>query len=523
MSNQKNNEFAGEILSAEITRKGIYELGKVDRVPPSVGIFDAPTRCFIVNQEWWSHIAGMVHLLADVVSWKDATDEDYFAIREILRFMQGMECMDFSLRQNPADSCILQQTTDGGETWTDVFDFSLCATIQDKTYQVQIQNSVTYVQPTFQEIYNSYTTNYAGTPESVHPNLDDPTGDSAAHRAAYCNALWTLVNTACDTAISFYNETVNATQSEINLYLGITGFILTAIALAAAVPTAGASLAGLAAVSGLWAAGIGLGATLGNALVDFWQQHTIDQFQDEQAKEDVVCYLFDALPPGDNTLEAMRSAVSGVITGDPNGQAILDFLEILLEHDSTYAAFLEKWSNNKEYAEAGIELYCPCLTGYILWEWDFRTMGQGDFYLDPAVDTTPPGEFQAGVGWVGTGDPSHPRLRIAMPFNPNWHIRAVGAQVDWTFLTHGGARAWAFRPTQGSITGQSVLNLSNGVQYQWCRNSLNSTGFNEMALDAFVSNGAGHVIIEKIAIIFDADKAKIDAASRFTEDLNMCD
>jgi hypothetical protein len=69
--------FSGELLPPEAIRKGIYELGKVDRVPPAVGIFDNPTRCFVVNQEWWSHIAGMVHLLADVVSWKDADDESY--------------------------------------------------------------------------------------------------------------------------------------------------------------------------------------------------------------------------------------------------------------------------------------------------------------------------------------------------------------------------------------------------------------------------------------------------------------
>lgn len=84
--------FAGELLPPEAIRKGVYDLGKVDRTPPEVGIFDAPTRCFVVNQEWWAHIAGMVHLLADVVSWKDADDESYFAIQAILKFMQGVDC-----------------------------------------------------------------------------------------------------------------------------------------------------------------------------------------------------------------------------------------------------------------------------------------------------------------------------------------------------------------------------------------------------------------------------------------------
>src|SRR5215211_794490 len=263
----------------EFSKKLEIELGATNWLVPETGIFDEPVRCHKINLEWSPIVMGLVSLLTDVGSWQDAENEDYAPIKQIQKFLQGSECdvTDYRLRQKPDDNCILQQSIDAGATWTDVFDFSLCVTIQDKSYQVQIQNSVTYVQPTFQEIYNSYTTNYTSTPESVHDNLSDPSGDSAALRAGYCNALWELVNTACDTAVSFYTENINEQQSQINLGIGIAAFLLTAISLAAAIPTAGASLAGLAGVAPIWAAGIGLGAVLGNALVDFWQSHTIDQ------------------------------------------------------------------------------------------------------------------------------------------------------------------------------------------------------------------------------------------------------
>jgi len=129
----------------------------VERIPPAVGIFDSPTRCFVVNQEWWSHIAGMVHLLADVVSWKEADDESYFAITEILKFMQGMECMDFQLRQDPTDSCKLQQSLDGGTSWTDVFDFALCQVINPALNQTTISNTYNSTLNQFQNnVYNNY-------------------------------------------------------------------------------------------------------------------------------------------------------------------------------------------------------------------------------------------------------------------------------------------------------------------------------------------------------------------------------
>lgn len=68
------------------------QIGLTERVPPEVGIFDEPTRCFKVNHEWWSIIAGMVSWLTDPIAWQNATDETYIAIQEIRKFMLGSEC-----------------------------------------------------------------------------------------------------------------------------------------------------------------------------------------------------------------------------------------------------------------------------------------------------------------------------------------------------------------------------------------------------------------------------------------------
>jgi hypothetical protein len=516
MSNDKDNEYSGEFLSADVARKQIIEIGNINRVPPEVGIFDDPIRCFKINQQWWSIVAGMVHWLADVAAWQDAEDDSYFAIKAIQQFMQGVECAAGSepmLRQNPDDSCILQQSLDNGETWTDVFDFSLCATIQDKSYQVQIQNEVTYVQPTFQEIYNSYTTNYAGTPESVYPDLADPAGDDAPWRSAYCNALWELVNTACDTAVSFYTENINATQSQVNLGIGIAAFLLTAISLAGAIPTAGASLAGLAAVAPLWAAGIGLGAALGNALVDFWQNHTIDQFQDTNARENVVCYLFDAIPPESNTLDEMRLRVSTVLTGDTNGQAILDFLGLLLNHDSTYAAFLEKWNNNKEFAEAGIDLYCPCYEP----EWRIKvydfTQQRWDSEIDPYSGTAGfggKGTYVPGKGWEASYLTAFPtqRISVRIPVDPTHRIRSFAFKCS-NGITVNGSTAFHIRPEWDSLANHNPFVVNGGTgEYKFCRGTpFNLTGQTTVSIHVGEPHQDFHVYLEKLALIYFPDES----------------
>jgi len=337
------------------------EIGRINRQPPDIGIFDPPTRCFIINQEWWTIVSGMVDWLADVAAWPAAQDEEYAAIKEIQRFMQGVECMDFALRQSPADNCILQQTLDGGTTWTDVFDFSLCATIQDQSNSVNIQNAITYVQPTFQDTYNDYITNYVAAPSDVHPDLAYSAENRTELNAAYCNAVWTLVNILADNSIEYYRD-FNELQNEINIGIAIATVVLSVIALAGAVPTAGASLAALAPLAALWGVSIGVAATLGNALVDSYQAHTIDQFQDTNAREEVACYIVENLSGEDNTHATMIATIQGHTLTD-NAAAIADVLAIVIEAPATYAAFLEKWQNNLEYAEAGIELFCPCEIG----------------------------------------------------------------------------------------------------------------------------------------------------------------
>jgi hypothetical protein len=433
-----------------------------------------------------------------------------------------MECMDFALRQKPDDSCIMQQTLDGGDTWTDVFDFSQCVTIQDKSYQISIQNQVTNVQETFiDDIYNNYTTNYAGLPADVHPNLAPPAGDDSALKAALCNAIWEMIRIICDAAIAYYRDAVNQSQQEAQVLLAIAAFTLAAIALAAAVPTAGASLVAMGAAAPLVAAGIGLGAGLANYLVDYWQQHTIDQFQDSDAMEEVACYLVDELAAGDKSLAELQAALVGHgLTG--NAAVIADSLSIMLQNDGLYAAFLEKWNNNLQYAEAGIDLYCPCATLYRVWTWNFEN-GLGPF-------TIVSGHGELGSdGLYGVDLGNQHAVEITMTFNPTWRVRTVKwSEFRDGSITHGSldSSSIRLRPTPGSNTGAAFY--GGGFMPDGDLTRCFSAGPYFDTANQFYFQGnvrddnpgsTSTYRLEKIIIVFEADYAK---GGYVTDDSDIC-
>lgn len=70
------------------------DLYSMKLTPPAAGIFGEPTRCYKLNDEWSKIIMGFVSWLAATPVWKDAENEGYSAIENILRFMEGGICMD---------------------------------------------------------------------------------------------------------------------------------------------------------------------------------------------------------------------------------------------------------------------------------------------------------------------------------------------------------------------------------------------------------------------------------------------
>jgi len=58
---------------------------------PEVGIYDEPVKYFKANEEWCKIIFGWLDWLEDVAGWKDAEDDNYAGIQQILIFEEGID------------------------------------------------------------------------------------------------------------------------------------------------------------------------------------------------------------------------------------------------------------------------------------------------------------------------------------------------------------------------------------------------------------------------------------------------
>lgn len=73
-------------------KQRILDLTTYKFQPPSVGIFDAPTRCYSANVEWAKIIEGHLDWLTEIAAWKEAENETYIGIQEMLKFLEGTDC-----------------------------------------------------------------------------------------------------------------------------------------------------------------------------------------------------------------------------------------------------------------------------------------------------------------------------------------------------------------------------------------------------------------------------------------------
>ena len=95
---------------------------------PAPGIFDPPYYCLRINELWIPHIIGALEVLTQPDSWSGDDDAKYRAEQEIEKLLRRLNqpCGGFDDMIFEQDGCILKVSTDG-ETWTPIFDSSVCA------------------------------------------------------------------------------------------------------------------------------------------------------------------------------------------------------------------------------------------------------------------------------------------------------------------------------------------------------------------------------------------------------------
>lgn len=339
----------------------------IARMPPGVGIFDEPTRCYPINQEWAKIVMGWVGWLATTSAWPDAQDELYTGITEILRFTIGEDCVTFQLRQNPTNSCVLEQSLDGGQTWVTAFDFSLCLAIVDGASQtsidilsnLEVSNFDNTVNNFIDNVYNDYVTNYVNSITNLVPELGYGDTDDEFRDDALCYALGVFVDLVCQSRIDYY-QSQSGTASDLLAALAFASALTVIVGLSASgvgLPAAAA----IASITPTLAAGLGLGG----AFYNVWYVHALAttqaQYEDMQAREDVVCCLLANLAGANVDQDDFIGAfTTGCVGLTANATAIFDACEILAGEDATYAAFVENMRIGFQSAKLGLLPACPC-------------------------------------------------------------------------------------------------------------------------------------------------------------------
>lgn len=200
--------------------------------------------------------------------------------------LDGNDCgvSDMDFRDNPNDRCEVQYSKDGGETWLTMFRKDVClpaspATVEDIE---DIYTSITTI--------TSNRTTYAGDILNVAP---DWAWDAAYTDKALCYIIEKFIKFVCEIAIKQI-ETNNVNRRDANDWLDDLSVLLAAIAMETIVLTLGTATLPVAVIGAItWAA-----TQFVEAVWDYLETKSDEYYRDEQAKEDVRCWMYNKIRGG---------------------------------------------------------------------------------------------------------------------------------------------------------------------------------------------------------------------------------
>lgn len=438
-------------------KKRVIDFWDTNLPVPTPGIFDEPTRCYRINTEWAKVVMGFASWLAEIAAWKDAQDENYPAIQEILKFLKGDSCVNFMLRQNPEDPCLFEQSLDGGETWSLAYDYSLCAQIG---YQAALtvatnQQNLSNAQETLGEALENFNENYAGDISELYPELEYGGALDGYREEALCYALRIFINMICEKTIEA-KEDAAATADEAKLALYLAAATLGVLAIA----TAGSSLL-LAGALGATASALGFTNAFGSLLFEHWTNTQIEQYQDEMAKEEVLCHVFEQLS-GSQVEQSELAAAFASFAGSANGGAIATACALFAAETAGYVAFILAYRDGLQISQLGLTDDCACMGGF--------SMLEHVFTLDEQFFTAVVGQYvdQQYFDGIET-DPDADNLSIwNCTINRQWNgapLKVVGGGIHYDALQDCGITSLGLSfKYQGNNSGGFALSpLPNGT------------------------------------------------------------
>lgn len=348
---------------------------------------DGPLVCVRINEQWIAPLIGALWPLRYTDKWQGDEEQRYVATQaaDHLMFMLAIagKCGDFEdmpLRQKPNAPCVLQQSLDGGNTWTDVFDYAACFAQVDRTSPIEKINTWNNIN----QYYTTINNQYAGDPANIDARLPYGDADDGNRDAALCLALQSFIEMNTKTAAIAAKDTEADAVTALNLIAASGGAATVSLELAAAAGIVTGVVASPLLLVGL---GLAAGAAAIGAIIVDANDDSVTPGEDlltDQERHELWCCMYTALAGATLTESAFQASLAGCTGLSARAENVrANILTPIMSDRSTYLALLTITQQFLDAAFAG-DLPDDCSDGCLeyCYTWDFVIDGVlGDWYL----------------------------------------------------------------------------------------------------------------------------------------------
>jgi len=395
---------------------------------------DAPYICLRINRSWIPFLLGAVEVLADERIYdplQPGIADMVGRIPELQSIIANgnMECEGepMQLRQNPTSPCLLEQSNDGGNTWTLAFDYSKC-TGKAVKYMVDIDTIITSF-TTLNEtmiVYDNDITNVC--PDWEYGDEHDTWRDEVL-----CHVMQDMVKLACRLSASLLQDAEGQYHDQLHEYqrayeiaagiateLSVIGFL--------ALPAA------VAAIGCAWTA-------IGIEVYDefFVNPPDLSAFEDAEAIENVACHIYCDLKDKTPSFGTFRASLDN--TGSVGNEAIIEqAVRLFLLTEEFFVSYFQLVGEIIDL-EGLIELSCPCLCPETPW-----------YHVINLADALPVGLVVDYGTWVNGQGITHADAKQP----DNWYYRTCQATLTMPTSAHLTKVAYTFNRSFGPWTNTSA-------------------------------------------------------------------
>lgn len=428
-----------------------------DIITPSP--YDAPTKCVELNVTWLAHLRGMIEPMLWEDFWigdpHDQLDMTVKASQLLQRLSMTVPCggKNLMLRQNPADPCLLEQSFDGGSTWSLAFDYSKClkgkgglhVTIEE--FNLVIEHIEILIQ------------NWNTDVDLVYKQIGANDGDT---NSAYCHALKVLILAILHGALARLQEGNNQE--------------LVWDAIKAGAATAAAFIFGTPLSGFLTAIGSAI-VLINQAVMDQLSENELETAINNPAIIDELrCCAYLAIESQKVPEASFEAMFDGCQALTPTAASLLPILQGAVASFDVFITFLDAVNVAYDYSVAGV-LANECLDCGT-WEHTFNfSINDGGF----ATFGNPSGVYLPGIGWADSlyAPEMYRGIQKARAF-----AASIVTEVSMTF---------------DFITGENLDFAGTWVGFRLLHNGV--PGVNDFV--DYETDGAGQVYLWQGAVLID--------------------